>query len=365
MRFKYPELENRLTGKSPPLVIFVGSEDFLRREGVSRVLEHIHDGPPQEEDTTHIGTESRAPGGEELTALFDELKTPSLFAPHRSIVIGNAERFLSVDTEAWVKALQRPWPQVTLILLLNSLDGRTKVAKALDKAGWIVTIERLFHRPPPWKPSASPWENDLNRWIVARARREGLSISPPTAHLLQSRIGTSLGDLAASLERLGTVLKGQGKITRDLVEQHTPDGEESNLFELVDTFFMGDRRRTLELARELLGRGSSEGNGSRTTDPASLLLIFIGGALRRMRQLREVHRTLEAGGSEADILRNTGIARPFLPRIHMQAKATPPEVLDAVVKQLRRADRDLKTGRVSRADELLERLAVAGREPLR
>ncbi len=178
---------------------------------------------------------------------------------------------------------------------------------------------------------------------------------------MQSRIGTSLADLAGALERLSTVLVGQGEITRDIVEQHSPEGEESNLFELVDAFFQENRARTLSLAREILRRGSIERNGVRTMDPGSLLLIFIGAVLRRVRQIREVHRTVQSGGGEPEILRNAGIGRPFLPRLRQQADATPLPLLDTVVKNLRRADQDLKTGRVSNPALLLERLAVAGR----
>ena len=154
------------------------------------------------------------------------------------------------------------------------------------------------------------------------------------------------------------MLKGSGKVTRELVEQHTPAGEESHLFELVDVYFAGERPETVRLTGELLRRGSVDGNGVRITDANALLLQFVGAALRRARQLREVHRVWADGGDEAEVMRTAGIARPFLPRLLAQARATGPAVLRRTFVELRRADRDLKRGRGARAEELLERVAV-------
>ena len=363
MKITAAELPQKLTRETPSLACIVGDEAFLRRESIQAILSAVHGENPPPEDVTRLSG-SNKPKLEELTELFDDLRTPSLFGGSRSVILEQAEAYLALDPDAWLELIGAPLGS-TLVVVVRSLDGRTKVAKALKKHGWIIEANRPFHRPPPWKPHAKPWEHDLNRWIVARAQKVELKLTPPDAHYLQTRVGTDLGELASTLERISTFLQGTGdkKVTSDLIAQHTPDGEESQLFELVDTFFLGDRVQTLRMARSILSRGSVDSRGARVTDPSSLLLQFVGAALRRVRQLREVHRTISAGGGDEDLMRNAGIAKPFLPRLKQQAKASPPEVLAAVTAQLHRADIDLKSGRGPKADELLERIAVAGRNP--
>lgn len=357
MRFKVADLPKRLGGEIPNLVVVAGPEEFLRREAVTVILEKAHGGPPAAEEVTRV-TPGAKPSADDLTELFDDLKTPSLFGDSRSIVVDGADKLLAVDRDAWAALVASGFSGARLFLVLDALDGRTKVAKAIDKNGWLVQAEKPFHRPPPWKPNAKPWQHELNDWIVARADRLGLRLDPPTAHLLQTRVGSSTGDLAGALDRLATVLGRDAVARREDIIEHTPDGEESNLFELVDIFFLGDRARSLHLAREVLHRGSVDSRGQRVTDPGSLLLQFIGAGLRRARQLRETHRVLGAGGGDADLMSSAGIARPFLPRLKEQARVTSPERLRHAIAGFRRADRDMKTGRGPRPDEILERLMV-------
>ena len=114
--------------------------------------------------------------------------------------------------------------EMRLLLLLAKLDGRRKLGKAITEHGWWVEIAKPFHRPPPWKPHARPWENPLNSWIVSRARLSKLKITPPVAHLLMTRVGSSLSDLAQMIDRFATVTSPPATIDQELVEQHTPEG---------------------------------------------------------------------------------------------------------------------------------------------
>ena len=71
---------------------------------------------------------------------------------------------------------------------------------------------------PPLKAVAAPLRGSLvaAAWMVAFA--------------------IASGDLAATIERLSTVMTANGEttITEALVTTHTRDGEESNLFDVVD-----------------------------------------------------------------------------------------------------------------------------------
>ncbi|MGE3165113.1 MAG: DNA polymerase III subunit delta [Planctomycetota bacterium] len=347
----------RGSAELPLVIAVVGSDDFLKRDAAQQILDHLYGESIPAEDVTRL-TGERTTSADDLVPLFDELRTPSLFGGSRTVLVERAETYLRADADAWANFFATTWAGGRLVLFLDELDGRTKVAKRLEAVGWVLTAEKPFHRPPPWTPNAKPWENGLNRWIVERARTAGLQLDPPTAHLLQTRVGTHLSDLAQTIARLATVLPEGGRVSRDDVERHTPAGEDTSLFELIDTVFLDDPARSLRLTRELLERGSNDPKGPRVTDPAALLLQFVGGCLRRIRQLRTIHTALRERADDATLMRVGGIARPFLPRIKEQARATPPEALETLVRELRAADADLKLGRGPQPAELLERIVV-------
>jgi DNA polymerase III delta subunit len=335
-------------------VLIVGAEEFFRREAIATIRDRL--GPEVEFERRG----ERAPGEDDLVLLLDDLRTPSLFGGVRAIVVDPAEKWLALDPERLIRSAGESWPAGHLILVAEAIDGRTKLARALAERALWVSADRPFHRPPPWQPRAKPWENDLNRWLVARARSRGLRLDPQVAHLLMSRLGARLGDLAASIERLGTVLapSGERTITAELVLAHSPDGEESGLFEVVDALFLGDRAAALRQALEMLRRGSVDAQGARTTDPSALLLSAVAVALSRARQLREWHRLRAGGASDEEAAAEIGVGKPFIPRLREQAAATPPDAIERTIDRLLRADCDLKSGAGPTAEELLERIAV-------
>lgn len=353
-----PQLARELASGVPPLIVIAGPEEFLRREALDQVRAALG-GPEVELDRRS----ARTPTPDDLVQLIDDLRTPGLFGGTRTIVVEPAEKWITADPDLWGTVLADPWEEGHCVLIAESIDGRTKAARALQKSALWVQVEKLHHRPPPWRPNSPPWDHDLNRWIVQRARSLGLRIDPPTAHLLQSRTGTRLGDLASIIERLLTLLTARGatEVTAELVEEHTPDGEESTLFDVVDTLFQGDRSAALQQVGELLRRGSVDGKGVRTTDGTTLLLQFVGVALSRARQLRLWHLGKARGVGEEELARGIGSSKGFIPRFRQQAAATPPTALEETIDRLVRADCDLKAGAGPTAEELFERIAAGVR----
>jgi len=355
MKIKAEALQNQLEREIPRLILIVGPEEFLRREAIEQIRQAVGGENAEVERRSH-----KSPAESDLVELFDELRTPNLFGGSKIVIAEPGEKWISANPTAWTTIAEEQLTAGHLVVVSDSLDGRTKAAKSLSKTALWIQVEKPFHRPPPWKPHAKPWEHDLNRWIVARARGQQLKIDPPTAHLLQMRVGTRLADLASILERFATVLRAQGssQVTNDLIEEHTPSGEESTLFEVVDALFLGNRSEAIRQVRELLQRGSVDGNGSRTTDPTALLLQCLGIALTRARQIRSWHELARTERNEEEIAKAIGVARPFIPRIKQQVRATPLSAVENLLDRLIRADCDLKGGVGPNATELLERIAV-------
>jgi len=65
---------------------------------------------------------------------------------------------------------------------------------------------------------------------------------------------------------------------------------------------------------------------------------------------------VDRGGGEAEVMKEVGVARPFLPRLRTQARATSREEVETRIEALAAADLDLKSASGVRATELFERL---------
>ncbi len=361
MKAQATQLESVLQGALPSLICIRGNDDFLKRDALERVLRTLHGETPASEDLDRRAA-LRSVSEEQVVELFDDLRTPSLFGGGKTIIIDRAEAYLAYR-DLWLAAIQQPWQGARLILSVADLDGRTKLAKEIEKRGLVISADTPFHRPPPWMPRAKPWENPLNEWVVARARSEGHSIDPPTAHLLASRFGPHLAEIAAFLDRMSTLLPEGVPLDRATVEAHAPHEEASNLFELVDASFTEPRAALLTQLRELLHRGHVDGKGNVTTDPSALLLQFSASLTGRVRQLRDIRYGLGRNDSNEELMKYAGVPKFLVPKLKEQARQFRLEDETRILRALVEADRSLKTGLARPEEAFFTLLARIRHEP--
>ncbi|HCW43910.1 MAG: hypothetical protein H8E43_04365 [Planctomycetia bacterium] len=349
-------LAKKLDREFPSVAVIVGKEDLLIREARDLIFDKLPGGAPDKDQIHEIGAQVR-PDEEKLRDIFDELRTPSLFGGTPIVVIDDADRWFKLDPEAWGKILAESFGNSLLILRAKSLDGRSKIAKLLKTTGWWISSDRPFHRPPPWKPDASPWDHDMNHWVVHRFRQKGLQIAPETAQILIDRLGPVMAPLASTVEKI-SLLSDANKtqiVDEKIVLEQTPSGGDGSAFDLVDRWFENDRSGALELLANMLETGWLDEKDQRVKNPQGLMLQCSAMALKRARELRAVHAIVEKGGKEAEILAETGIARPFLPRIRKQFRHCNKARIEKIISSLIEMDWQMKSGAGPTPQELLER----------
>jgi DNA polymerase-3 subunit delta len=89
--------------------------------------------------------------------------------------------------------------------------------------------------------------NDLAGWLTKEAKNRGGELSLNDARLLVERLGTDQQLLANELEKL---LLYDPKVSRTSIEQLTTASPQSTIFQLLETAFAGNGRRTLQLYAE-------------------------------------------------------------------------------------------------------------------
>jgi DNA polymerase-3 subunit delta len=253
--------------KGGQVVLVLGEERFLAREAVRELLAEHED-----------ADRSRYQGGSiAVSALLDELRTPSLFGSGRVVVVEEAaplfeEEFLA----ALADYSAAPAAGTLLVLVAKKIDGRRKAAKALKRAARVIQC-------------APPHDQQVPAWIVQRGRQAyKLEVRPAAARALRERIGEDLGLLDAALVRLRDQITPRATLHEADIAESTGEHRSPILFEAANALEAAD----LATALDALEAGFQEGIRIRqdfVTDPRAVAPILLSNLHTAYRKLLRFH----------------------------------------------------------------------------
>jgi DNA polymerase-3 subunit delta len=313
-----------------PVYALVGDDDGLLTSSLSGL--ELFAAPPDQPGSTV----RRFEGAPEPRDVFDELRTvPFLGMTGRRVaVVEDAGPFLQQHADRVVAYLQSPTPTGTLIMCLQKLDGRSRVAKALRERGVIVDCSRIRWR-------------DAEAWVRGRARQAGKPITPQAAAQLVDAVGPDLLALGNELDKLVAYCGEEDAVTEDALTHVTAHGRARSVFDLGEAMSRRDAAQALRLARGLLERG----------EPVEFLIAMLA---RRVRRLWQVARLKADGASPGEIQKRTGVPEFAVRRdLDIVARLTDAWFV-ARLRTLAGADYELKTTslRSTEQDVWVENLVV-------
>lgn len=193
-------------------------------------------------------------GGELRVGRFlDDASTLPMMAPRRVIVVLGAEKLLAPKRESKAADeeqeqleafLKTPPPQTTIVFVCGALDMRRRVVKLLLKDAQIVDCGTIVT------------DADAERWVKARAARDGVILDAAAGRALVARAGLDLPRLRAGLERVALYALGQSKVTADDVRQAVAAGPEAQAdFGIAKAIWRNDARDALNELRLVLDAG--------------------------------------------------------------------------------------------------------------
>lgn len=329
----------------PSFIVLTGNARFLRRRIQQRVKRELfgeHCGPAC--SILRLDASRTVEGL--LATVLDELRTLSILSEARLVLVENADAFLAEHRDDLEPFVSGGFSGGHLVLdLEKSLDRRTRFARAVAEHGWVVDCRQPFDRPPPWQSDAPPWKNELSEWIVEWAAAKELELGLRDAYYLQQRVGTDLGILDESLEKVKTFLgSGPRRIDAETMDAVTGELREDSIFDLVDRFISAERSAALDTLDRLCRNGYHPAKGSPVHDPATIALLFAGALVARLRNLRRAHCLDARGGGADQWLELRLTSRPFIDRFRRDLRSMPPPRLDRAYEALLRMDREIKTG---------------------
>ena len=186
----------------------------------------------------------------DIIALAREIDTLPMFVEHKWILVQDfrppSKKSSASDERSegqpdgdkeMLAALSRVGEHVTVILVSETGDKRTRLAKLIESRGGYMEL-----------PGFREYETArLAEWAAARLQSFGKRISPPLAMELVDAVGSDLATLASEVEKLSVSMGDAAVVTDD--HMHVLAGNPVALRRLIDEGIM---KRKPQRAEELL-----------------------------------------------------------------------------------------------------------------
>ena len=178
------------SGETAPLYALVGADETEKSAVAGEFAEMVDEG-------LRAFNFDRLYGGElKVARLVDDASTLPMMAPRRVIVVLEAEKLLvpkreskaaDAEQEQLEEFLKNPPPHATVVFVCGPLDLRRKTVKLLLKEAQVVDCGTITT------------DADAERWVKARAARDGVTIEAAAVRALVERAGLDIARLRAGL----------------------------------------------------------------------------------------------------------------------------------------------------------------------
>jgi DNA polymerase-3 subunit delta len=317
------------------LQIFYGPDSFSRAEALAALRRSLDADGMLATNTAVFDGKSVKP--DELFAACD---TVPFLAAHRLVLVegllaaqegrarrprggrgrANAAEPASGDGSPWAalpEYARRLPPTTELVLVEGELRADNWLLAALRDVAQLRQFPLLGH-------------DELQRWVLNRARALQAPIAPRAAATLAEAVGANLWQLNGELEKLALYAHGRPIEVADVNAMvHTAEG--GTVFQLCDAVVAGRGGEALRLTRLLLDGGAA----------GPYLLTMLA---RQFRQLLVARALQRAGAPRAEIARRAEVPDFRVMAVLNQAARFAPGRLEAIYERLLAADLAVKRG---------------------
>jgi DNA polymerase III subunit delta len=232
-----------------PVIIIAGEELYLRNQHLAAIQHDLFQG--EDSGMGLVRLDATALGSEALAVVLDEVRTPSMFAPKKLVIVDPADPLLKKAEsddgrltnreiiENYVEASAGGGEASILVLVFSSWLKTTRLHKALDKVGAVRWAEHIK-------------EFQVPAWIIKRAK-EGYdkNIEPAATELLADLIGPDLQRLDNELAKLSLYQPDAPAITLKAVDALVGFQHEQQIWDMINALASRDAPAALKKIDEL------------------------------------------------------------------------------------------------------------------
>lgn len=260
-----------------------------------------------------------------VDALAAELATLTFNSGTRYLLADSVQSWKAGDLEPLERAMADMSPDTVLVLIARG-KVQARLAKSVQKAGGEV---RAYEAPKPW---------EMHKWVITRAKDEGLTLDSEAAKLLVSAVGGGQQRLAREVEKLALAAHPAATLSAEEVEELVPGESTRSGYDVADALVAGDGRAALAISERLL---EHDEHGSK-------LMYSI------TRRLRDVHRAtslLEHGVPEQKVAAALGGPPWAAKKVIARAKGADRQALERAICTFAELEIDLRGGGTSDLEE--------------
>ncbi|MGQ9561506.1 MAG: DNA polymerase III subunit delta [Candidatus Oleimicrobiaceae bacterium] len=298
-------------GRLAAVYLLLGPEDFLADDLVRRLAGRLLE-PGAEQFNLDVFYAGEA----DASAIVNAASAYPMAAPHRLVVVKEAERLAAAGLQLLSAYARRPCPTTCLVVMGQALDLRRQGARLLCEAATVVELKTLR-------------DSRAQAWVRSYVAEQGLSISEEALLLLHACTGNSLRALASELAKVQMNIYPRSTITEEDVAATIGVTRGFTVFDLCDSVGARDLRSAHLILRHLLEAGES---------PTAVL-----ASLARHFRLLTAARGLAGAVSGEDLAEKLDVPRYFVDKYVQQSKRYSPEELRSAFELLLETDNALKT----------------------
>ncbi len=267
MKLNYSQLSQHLTKQLSPLYIISSDEILLLQEAIECIRIAARKAGYNERTSLSIDS-----GSDWEKILHTEAHSLSLFANKRIIELHLAEHKPNAAANKILHNLAtKPLADTIFIISTNKTDSKTEQTK------WYKTLETNGVAIQIWPITI----DQLPSWIIQRAKKIGLTITPDAAKFLADQVEGNLLAADQEIEKL-FLLNSKNIIDIQLIENTITDNAHFDIFTLVECALSGNSKRCLRILSNLQAEG---------LEP----LLVLWALTRELRTLSDIAYQLKQG----------------------------------------------------------------------
>jgi DNA polymerase-3 subunit delta len=253
----------------------------------------------------------------------------------RLVIVDEVERWKADDVKAVAGYLAAPAPATVLALVATELKADSALAKAVKKAGELLTYDVQKRRVP--------------EWVAEQFARLGAKADRDACRALVEAVGDDLEDLSSEIDKLATWAGGE-TITVSDVEAMAVGRAETPIFSVTDAWGRRDAGAVLATTESLLERTHRTRSGE--------LLRIVASLVGHVGRVRRIQRLADEGVRARDAAGKLKMHPFAAEKAFAQAANFSADELSAAVVRLAELDAAAKGGSRMPAELELDRALV-------
>lgn len=312
----------------PHLLLITGQDPYM----VSQTCQRLIGSLLNETQKMTALTEWKA-SEVKLADVLDELRTAPFLSPCRIVLIRDAQPFIQQYSPSLIEYLNNPSPTGYLFLTADSLDKRTKFAKAVQEK-------------KVWLQAEPPSGRQLPAYLVEyAAKTHQVKIDTASCQLLIEWVGDELGRLCRELDKLATYIYPRKTITVNDIQHIVGQDRVYGAFHVIDQLMANNISHAL---RQMENMFAGDKDAPYTV---------VGAFAYCFRQLFGAAALMTKGYSAKDAADKMKVFGFRQPSFILQLQRFSLEHLATILSQLAQIDYAIKTGKTD-AQLAMERLIV-------